>query len=355
MNAHHPQCFLLTVDVEDWFHVENFKRCIPFSTWGNRELRVEHNVHRLLDLFDSITTGSGIRCPIKTIPNPLRTTFFVLGWVAERLPHLVREIACRGHEIASHGYFHTLVSEQTNAHLAADLRDSRKLLEDTIGSPVYGYRAPSFGVREDILDIIEECGYRYDSSYNSFGFHNRYGKLNLPHNGRGGIAVPIKSIYELPVSNLQLLPLFGKKSEIPTRRYPLPWGGGAYFRMMPFAVFKNGVRLILEMDQAYLFYMHPWEIDADQPRVKTASLLSKIRHYTRISRMEQKLAALIDEFKDCAFITCNRYVERCENGGFRYPNGRASENDQVQNRDAIPVEAAGISNHADVYLSNDLK
>ena len=173
---------LLTIDVEDWFQVENFKQCIHFSSWSSCELRVERNTHRILDLLDSVSVSRSSR-PSNSA-NPLdpthpTATFFILGWIAERLPHLVREIHDRGHEIASHGCNHTLCTECSSNDLKKDLIYSKKLLEDIIGHRVYGYRAPSFAINNDILEIVRDCGYLYDSSYNSFSLHGRYGKLSM--------------------------------------------------------------------------------------------------------------------------------------------------------------------------------
>jgi len=140
----------------------------------------------------------------------------VLAWIAERLPHLVREIHTRGHEVASHGYYHNLCNQQSPNALKKDLTDSKKLLEDIIGSPVVGYRAPSFSINKDILKIIKDCGYLYDSSYNSFALHSRYGQVDLSMNGKKGVAAKLSdTFYEFPVSNIEL----GK--------CPLPWGVGA--------------------------------------------------------------------------------------------------------------------------------
>ena len=148
-----PPHILLTIDVEDWFQVENLKSAISFESWPTRELRVERNTHKLLDLFDSIdlqpATGN-----LRT-KNSLKATFFVLGWLAERLPHLIREIHARGHEVASHGYGHELCTQCTMDGLKQDLVRSKKLLEDIIGERVYGYRAPSFSVSDEILRVIE--------------------------------------------------------------------------------------------------------------------------------------------------------------------------------------------------------
>ncbi|MBW2591051.1 MAG: polysaccharide deacetylase family protein [Deltaproteobacteria bacterium] len=164
---------LLTIDVEDWFQVENFKRHIPFSTWSSYELRVEKNVHRFLDLFDSIKVANN---PATSNQQPairnmepghelsaisyeesskknIKATFFILGWIAERLPHLVREIQDRGHEVASHGFNHNLCTEESKRRLKQDLLDSKKLLEDIIGVPVSGYRAPSFSISDNTLKV----------------------------------------------------------------------------------------------------------------------------------------------------------------------------------------------------------
>ena len=430
MNYH----ILLTIDVEDWFQVENFKQYIPFSSWPSRELRVEKNTHKILDLLDSQKSelarrqSGGVRSqslpavslvgsevnfnkPNKPLPrefhaseseadltgasNSLRrrridlsqfrqetekikksikscescqkktktplATFFVLGWIAERLPNLVREIHARGHEVASHGYYHNLCNHQSYEDLKTDLTDSKKLLEDIIGAPIYGYRAPSFAINEDILKVIEDCGYLYDSSYNSFSMHGRYGRLNLSQNGRKGIALQIPAtrtphpathyqqpatstqqratsnqqpvpsneqpatsneqpatsnqypatstnhqssiLYELPISNLKFSP---HGAEI--RNLILPWGGGAYFRLIPFPLFKMGVQSILKKQGAYLFYFHPWEIDPQQPRVDNAPPFFKFRHYTNLDKTHSKLFRLIQSFEHCNFVTCSQYL-----------------------------------------------
>jgi polysaccharide deacetylase family protein (PEP-CTERM system associated) len=285
---------LLTIDVEDWFQVENFKPWIPFASWDSRELRVEKNTHKLLDLFDSLKVVGPIN-PIN--PSNPKATFFILGWLAERLPHLVREIRARGHEVASHGYGHELCSGQSCRDLEKDLCDSRKLLEDIIGDRVYGYRAPSFSISDDVLSMIAEAGYLYDSSYNSFTAHGRYGKISTNGSRKKGIAhVLSENFYELPVSNLRL----GKKV--------LPWGGGAYFRLVPAAFFRSGVRRILDQQGAYLFYCHPWELDPDQPRVEEASANFKFRHYSNLAKTRRRLERLIERFAGCRFTTCADYL-----------------------------------------------
>jgi len=167
---------LFTIDVADWFQVENFKPYIPYSTWDRLDLRVERNVHRILDLLDSVhsTCSPGAGC----IDRP-RATFFILGWIAERVPGMVREIHDRGHEVASHGYDHDLCNCLTADALKKDLTESKQLLEDIVGQPVVGYSAPNFSVNNQILNLIESCGYRYDASYNSFEMNARYGRVEL--------------------------------------------------------------------------------------------------------------------------------------------------------------------------------
>jgi polysaccharide deacetylase family protein (PEP-CTERM system associated) len=301
---------LLTIDVEDWFQVENFKQWIPFSSWSSCEFRVEKNTHRLLDLLESCNK---LRTTDQKRGGKPRATFFVLAWLAKRLPHLVREIHARGHEVASHGYLHKLCNEQSTEELRQDLSGSKKLLEDIIGFPVIGYRAPSFSINEDILKIIEECGYLYDSSFNSFGMHGRYGRLDLSRNRNNGISVEISNkFYELPVSNFK----------IGNRIFPL--GGGGYFRMLPFPFFKMGVKNILKKEKAYLFYMHPWEIDPAQPKVRQASAFFKFRHYVNLNKTHSKLSKFMENFDQCRFITCRQYLQEAGRLGGWVAEGEAA-------------------------------
>lgn len=296
---------LLTIDVEDWFQVENFKQWIPFSSWDSHELRVEKNTHRLLDLFDSFDS---VQTQTSVSRFPIKATFFILGWIAKCLPHLVREIHNRGHEIASHGKNHHLCSKQSHKELKKDLADSKNLLEDIIGHQVYGFRAPSFAINRSILKIVEDCGYLYDSSYNSFSLNYRYGRMDFSKNKKQGIAIQLfkaqnpkfEILYELPISNFK----FGNMV--------LPFGGGAYFRLIPFILFKTGVKKILKKQNAFLFYLHPWEIDTNQPKVKDSFLIYKFRHYTNLGKTYPKLSLLIKQFCDFHFTTCWQYLEKIE-------------------------------------------
>ena len=277
--------FLFTVDVEDWFQVENFKPWIPINTWPERELRVERNIHTLLDLLDEGT-------------EKREATFFVLGWLAERYPHLVKEIHSRGHEIASHGFNHHLPTAQTREALRADLIQSRELLEDQIGERVWGYRAPSFAVNEEILQTIYECGYIYDSSYNSFDRHGRYGRVDMSGYPRKGIAIALADdFFELPISNLHL------KGQV------IPWGGGGYFRMIPAPIYVKGVTHYLNRKGAFVFYMHPWELDPGQPRVKEASFQFKFRHYLNLHKAVNKTRTTMQALKNTACVSCKGYLK----------------------------------------------
>ncbi len=283
---------LITVDVEDWFQVENLKGHVAFSDWPSHELRVERNTNNLLDLFDSAAGDAPAGRPT------VQATFFVLGWIAEKLPHLVQQIAARGHEVASHGFEHHLCSSQSRDALASDLNRSRQLLEDITGREVVGYRAPSFSINDDVLTTIKAAGYRYDSSYNSFAMHDRYGRCSACRiNGRAAAVALDHAFHEIPVSNLSLA---GRT---------LPWGGGGYFRLIPSMLFRMGIRKILQTKEAYVFYLHPWEIDPGQPRITTLPWSYRFRHYVNLNKTYDRLKALLRHFADCNFVTCHRYLE----------------------------------------------
>jgi peptidoglycan-N-acetylglucosamine deacetylase len=341
--------FLLTIDVEDWFQVENLRPWIPFSTWDSRELRVEANVNWLLDLFDSFKlpelqtedghapcaahpappslkdnpvnpagkfSGSAPRSNPTNSTNPksptnrsLRATFFVLGWVAKRLPHLVREIAARGHEVASHGFNHQMCKRLSKAELREELDKSKRLLEGITGTEVSGFRAPNFSIDDRVLSMLQETGYRYDSSFNNFSLHGRYGKISLNGQPRIGKAYKMsEGFFEIPVSNLSLATLV----TLGTRNFshfPLPWSGGAYFRLMPLSMFSMGVRSILKSESAYVFYMHPWEIDSGQPRVEQASMFARFKHYANLATTREKLKRMVEQFACCHFANCGEYIK----------------------------------------------
>ena len=291
---------LLTFDVEDWFQVENFKEYISYDSWPQRELRVEKNTYSLLDLLDETASR-------RADGKPVQATFFVLGWVAERCPVLVEEIARRGHEVASHGYWHQLCYEQSPADLREDLLRSKELLAEITGTEVVGYRAPSFSINDAVLQAIRDTGYLYDSSYNSYEGHGRYGSLTLPANQQ--CSDPLYTypgpFYEIPVSNLHL----GEKI--------VPWGGGGYFRLLPSLLHRAGVQRILRQHDSFTFYMHPWEIDPGQPRVKEAKASFRFRHYINLRSARKKLVTLISAFSEQQFVSCEEFVKHKGNSDGR--------------------------------------
>jgi polysaccharide deacetylase family protein (PEP-CTERM system associated) len=262
----------MTVDVEDYFHVSALANSIDRSNWDQMEYRAEASTRRLLDLFEE---------------SNIHATFFVLGWVARRSPELIREIARRGHEVASHGMSHKLVYNQTPEEFSRETYESKALLEDLIGVPVLGYRASTYSItRRSLwaLDILSEAGFTYDSSIFPIR-HDLYGIPDAPQ-----VPSVIKtpkgaSIVEFPMSTA---PMFGLR---------IPVSGGGYFRLLPYWLTRAGLaKLNDELRRPFIFYLHPWEVDPDQPRVRT-SWKSRLRHYTNLNRCETRLRRLIGEFR----------------------------------------------------------
>jgi len=259
----------MSIDVEDWFQVENLRPAISRESWGERELRVERNTDRMLALLDE---------------HDSRCTCFVLGWVADRCPSLVRRIAAEGHEIASHGYGHELIYRLSPDEFREDVRRSKELLEDLIGSEVQGYRAPSFSITDWSVAILQELGFRYDSSVFPTIAHDRYGRLTgIAASDRVAELAP--GFHEVCISCL----MAGSRG--------VPWGGGGYFRLLPYGVFRRGVNRILRSGEPYVFYIHPWEIDPGQPRVDGLPWLHRARHYVGLTRAEGRLGSLLEDFR----------------------------------------------------------
>jgi len=262
----------LTVDVEDYFHVAALAPNIHRDSWASRESRVVGNTQKLLAIFEQFD---------------VRGTFFVLGWVAERHPQLVRDIAARGHEIACHGYSHRLVYEQSPEEFYAETLRAKNLLEEITGSAVVGYRAASYSiVRESLwaLDILVELGFAYDSSIFPVR-HDRYGIPNAERIPHRLATLNGKSIVEWPLATARIL---GCR---------LPVAGGGYFRLLPYWLSRWGLASINRRElQPFIFYLHPWEVDPEQPRV-SASWLSRFRHYTNLGKCEERLRRLLGEFR----------------------------------------------------------
>jgi polysaccharide deacetylase family protein (PEP-CTERM system associated) len=260
----------MTVDVEDYFHVSVFEGSVSRNRWESLESRVVGNTERLLDLFDE---------------HAVRGTFFVLGWVAERYPLLVSSIAARGHEIASHGFAHRLVYDQTPDVFRDDVRRSKAILEEQSGRRINGYRAPSFSVTAQslwALDVLLEEGFRYDASIFPIR-HDRYGIPDAPR-WPHTMARAKGSLFEVPGSTVRL----GGTN--------LPVAGGGYFRILPYAWTRWGMRHLNHVEgQPAVFYLHPWEIDPEQPRLP-ASVLGRFRHYRNLHLTEARLRCLMRDF-----------------------------------------------------------
>jgi polysaccharide deacetylase family protein (PEP-CTERM system associated) len=266
----------MTIDVEDYFHVSVFDGLVPRHAWGSMESRVCANTERLLELFDEAE---------------ITATFFVLGWVAERFPRLVRSIVERGHEIASHGSEHRLVYDMTPAAFRADVRRSKDLLESATGSQVYGYRAPSYSVTPRslwALDVLIEEGFVYDASIFPI-HHDRYG---IPVSPRHPYVLNRSAaLVEAPGSTVRWGP------------FNLPIGGGGYFRILPYGWTRWGIRRLNEVEKLpAIFYLHPWEIDPDQPRLN-AGRLGRFRHYRNLEKTEGRLRSLVREFRFSTMLT----------------------------------------------------
>lgn len=256
----------LTVDVEDYFHVEAFASSILPTDWSKYTPRVENNVERVLELFNRYQT---------------KATFFILGWVAEKFPRMTRQIVDEGHEIGCHGFFHQHIRRQSPEQFREDVRHARQLLMDQAGMPVYCYRAPSFSITNETLwalDILAQEGFRIDSSIFP-ARHDLYGIPNaprFPYRRNGLIEFPPTTIHKANAS--------------------IGIAGGGYLRLFPYVFTRWAIRRINEFEkQPAMIYFHPWEIDPDQPRI-AAPLKSRLRHYTNLGKMQYKIERLLKDF-----------------------------------------------------------
>ncbi len=260
-------CSIISVDVEDYFHVEAFARVVDRNNWGAYASRVERNTERILDLFDE---------------RQIKGTFFILGWVAERYPLLVRRITERGHEPACHSYWHRLIYKLTPEDFREDTLRAKNCIEQAAGAPIYGYRAPSFSITGRsvwALDVLAQLGFRYDSSVFPVK-HDTYGVPDAPRRPFR-IETPFGPIVEFPMATFR----FGSGPNFPI-------AGGGYLRMLPFAYTRMGVRRAWSEGLPVVSYIHPWEIDPEQPRID-APLKSRLRHYTNLGKTEVRLRKLL--------------------------------------------------------------
>jgi len=262
----------LTIDVEDYFNVSGFESSIKFEDWGNYQSRVEANTDKILEILQQAN---------------VKATFFVLGWISEKYPDIVRCIYREGHEVASHSYAHRLVYRQTPEEFREDLKRSKSMLEELIGDRVIGYRAPSYSITKKSLwamDILMEEGILYDSSI----FPIRRDRYGIPNGNRFPYTIIGKngtSIVEIPLSTVTVF------------NQNIPIAGGGYLRLFPYRFIRWGLRKIIEREnQSIIIYLHPWEMDKDQPRME-GSMMSRFRHYVGLEKMEPRLRELLRDFK----------------------------------------------------------
>ncbi len=259
----------MTVDVEDYFQVEAFAKVISRDVWDALPSRVQANTERLLQLFADAD---------------VKATFFVLGWIAQRHPRLVKRIVDSGHELASHGFEHLRADRQSPEEFRLDIRRTKALLEDLGGVLVNGYRAATFSIGRAnwwAFDVLAEEGYVYSSSIYPVA-HDLYGVPDAPR----APFHPTGSFFtEVPLTTLRIA---GKN---------LPCSGGGYFRLLPYAVSRRAFAQIAERERrACLFYCPPWEVDPDQPRQTQAPLKSRLRHYLNLQKMEPRIRRLLRDF-----------------------------------------------------------
>jgi len=268
--AHRTVTNAFTVDVEDYFQVEAFKAVVDPASWDNWPTRVVANTERVLTLLKRAN---------------VRATFFVLGWVAERFPEIVHVIAGEGHEVASHGYAHQRVCEQSGGQFREDVRRSKAILENLCSSRVRGYRAPTFSIGPADLqayEILADEGYAYSSSVYPIS-HDLYGAAEAPRAPFAPLGQA--AILEIPLSTVRLF------------KWNQPCAGGGYFRLLPYAVSRWSINHVNSAEQtSCVFYCHPWEFDPGQTRIPGIALKSRVRHYLNIDLMEQRVARLLRDF-----------------------------------------------------------
>ncbi len=269
-----------SVDVEDWYQVADFDAVVPFDTWDRLESRVCRNTEKILGVLDELG---------------VKGTFFILTWNAERWPELVRAIHAAGHEVASHGYAHRIVYEQTPEQFRADVERAKKTLEDLTGEAVLGYRAPSFSFTAKSLwgpDVLLDLGYRYDSSV----FPVQDSLYGMPDAERFPYVIRERDGRQLVEFPITTVALFGRN---------LPLGGGGWLRIFPYAYMKWGMRRVNRREgRGAVFYIHPWEVDPDQPRMKTAGRRGFSSHYVNLGRTEAKLRRLARDFRFAPMRDC---------------------------------------------------
>jgi polysaccharide deacetylase family protein (PEP-CTERM system associated) len=322
----------LTIDIEDYFQVQAFSNVIKYEDWNNYECRIERNTDRILYILNEASQNSKFKSQNSKLnqsvtqhttldtQHSLKATFFVLGWVAERYPDVVKRIHEEGHEIACHGYAHQLIYNQSEEEFRGDIRKAKAILEDITGDVVVGYRAPSYSIIDKskwAFEVLIEEGFKYDSSI----FPIRHDFYGMPKAPRFPFVISLNKTpnVEFSVLNYELTATHNSKpinqnSKLNTQNskfimeFPLstirlfgmnlPISGGGYFRLFPYALIRKGLKSINEKEsRPFIFYLHPWEIDADQPRVNNLSPKSRFRHYVNLTKTEEKFKKLIEDFQ----------------------------------------------------------
>jgi len=300
---------ILTIDVEDYFQVHAFSDVIKFDDWNNYECRIERNIDRLLEILHGVKTQHS---KLSTQNSP-KGSFFVLGWIAERYPGLVRRIQKEGHEIACHGYAHKLIYTQSKDEFRQDIRKSKAILEDVTGSEVIGYRGSNYSITNKsrwAFEILAEEGFKYDSSIFPI-HHDIYGMVNAPRfpfvvslNGNNKLEFSVLNVELNPTQNSALITQNSKfiiefpLSTVKVFGQNIPISGGGYFRLFPYSFIRKGLKSINQKEnKQFIFYVHPWEFDTDQPRVNGAAILSKFRHYVNLQKTEIKFKKLLSDFQ----------------------------------------------------------
>lgn len=258
----------MSIDLEDWFCVYNFSEAIPRDQWGQCELRVGDSTRRILELLAK---------------HDVKATFFVLGWIAERVPDLVVEVEAAGHEIGTHGYSHQLLTHIDEDAFDADIKKSLDVLRGLVKTDILGFRAPSFSVTKKTMwaiDVLQRNGLRYDSSIFPVGFHPDYGIGDAPLE----IYEHSQGVVEFPLSVAEC---FGKR---------IPCAGGGYFRLLPYALTRSLLKRCNAAGRPFVFYLHPWEVDPGQPRV-ALPWKKRFRHYVNLSRTYRRLDCLLRDFE----------------------------------------------------------
>lgn len=259
----------LTIDVEDYFQVSAFEDIIANDEWHSMEQRVERNTLQILEILNN---------------HAVKATFFIVGWIAEKFPHLVKTIHQQGHAIGCHSYWHRKVYTLTLDEFRTDTLKAKTILETIIDEPVFGYRAPSYSITEKSLwaiDILEELGFTYDSSIFPV-HHDTYGIPGAPRFSY----IHANGLIEHPLSTVRIM------------GQTIPVSGGGYFRLFPYWFTRRALRTINQKEgKPFIFYLHPWEIDPEQPRMQRAKILSKFRHYNNLKRTSARLNQLLSDFR----------------------------------------------------------